>query len=142
MKAPKKKREWDNEDINYARTISDVISLAISSQMRLEAERRLEFKSHLLSALSLCTEKFLLSKTTQQMFQETYDIIGKAAKVDHMYYYEKDPIYNTVSQKYKWSREGIEHQITPLRHMTEENLKEIYEAAAQKKNSKHTYQKT
>ncbi len=128
-----KKREWDNEDINYARTISDVISLAISSQMRLEAERKLEFKSQLLSALSLCTEKFLLSKTTQQMFQETYDIIGKAAKVDHMYYYEKDPVYNTVYQKYKWSREGVAHQITPLRHMTEENLKEIYEAAQQKK---------
>lgn len=127
------KREWDNEDINYARTISDVISLAISSQMRLEAERKLEFKSHLLSALSSCTEKFLLSKTTHQMFQETYDIIGKAAKVDHMYYYEKDPIYNTVSQKYKWSREGVVHQITPLRHMTEDNLKEIYEAAQQKK---------
>lgn len=133
FESTEKKREWDNEDINYARTISDVISLAISSQMRLEAERKLEFKSQLLSALSLCTEKFLLSKTTQQMFQETYDIIGKAAKVDHMYYYEKDPIYNTVSQKYKWSREGIEHQITPLRHMTEENLKEIYEAAQQKK---------
>ena len=133
FESTERKREWDNEDINYARTISDVISLAISSQMRLEAERRLEFKSHLLSALSLCTEKFLLSKTTQQMFQETYDIIGKAAKVDHMYYYEKDPIYNTVSQKYKWSREGIEHQITPLRHMTEDNLKEIYEAAQQKK---------
>lgn len=133
FESTEKKREWDNEDINYARTISDVISLAISSQMRLEAERKLEFKSHLLSALSSCTEKFLLSKTTEQMFQETYNIIGKAAKVDHMYYYEKDPIYNTVSQKYKWSREGVVHQITPLRHMTEENLKEIYEAAQQKK---------
>nr|WP_294779372.1 PAS domain S-box protein [uncultured Flavobacterium sp.] len=133
FESTEKQREWDNEDINYARTISDVISLAISSQMRLEAERKLEFKSQLLSALSLCTEKFLLSKTTQQMFQETYDIIGKAAKVDHMYYYERDAIYNTVSQKYKWSRQGIEHQITPLRHMTEENLKEIFEAAQQKK---------
>ncbi|SFC93030.1 PAS domain S-box protein [Flavobacterium phragmitis] len=133
FESTEKKREWDNEDINYARTISDVISLAISSQMRLEAERKLEFKSQLLSALSLCTEKFLLSKTTQQMFQETYDIIGKAAKVDHMYYYEKDPVYNTVYQKYKWSREGVIHQITPLRHMTEDNLKEIYEAAQQKK---------
>ncbi|MBE8726738.1 PAS domain S-box protein [Flavobacterium hungaricum] len=127
------KREWDNEDINYARTISDVISLAISSQMRLEAERRLEFKSQLLYALSLCTEKFLLSKTTQQMFQETYDLIGKAAKVDHMYYYERDFSSNTVSQRYKWSRMGVAHQITPLRHMTEENLKEIYDAAQNKK---------
>ncbi len=133
FESTEQKREWDNEDINYARTISDVISLAISSQMRLEAERKLELKSQLLSALSLCTEKFLLSKTTHQMFQETYNIIGKAAKVDHMYYYEKDPIYNTVSQKYKWSREGVTHQITPLRQMTEENLKEIYDAASQRK---------
>ncbi|OXE98015.1 PAS domain S-box-containing protein [Flavobacterium araucananum] len=127
------KRDWDNEDINYARTISDVISLAISSQMRLEAERRLEFKSQLLSALSLCTEKFLLSKSTHEMFQETYDLIGKAAKVDHMYYYERDFTTNVASQKYKWSRKGIAHQITELQHLTEDNLAEIYEAAQNKK---------
>lgn len=122
-------RDWDNEDINYARTISDVISLAISMQMRLETERRLEFKSQLLSALSLCTEKFLLSKSTEQMFQETYDLIGKASKADHIFYYERDFTTNTVVQKYKWSRKGIPHQITPLRHMTEDNLIEIFEAA-------------
>ncbi|PIF30627.1 PAS domain S-box-containing protein [Flavobacterium sp. 9] len=133
FESTEEQREWDNEDINYARTISDVISLAISSQMRLEAERKLEFKSQLLSALSLCTEKFLLSKTTQEMFQETYDLIGKAAKVDHMYYYERDFTTNTVSQKYKWSKSGVTHQITPLRQLTEDNLKEIYNVAQSKK---------
>ncbi|TDW48897.1 PAS domain S-box-containing protein [Flavobacterium sp. 270] len=127
------KRDWDNEDINYARTISDVISLAISSQMRLEAERRLEFKSQLLYALSLCTEKFLLSKSTQEMFAETYELIGKAANVDHMFYYEKDFTTDTVSQKHKWSREGIEHQITKLRTFSKEDFKEIYDAAQNKK---------
>ena len=119
------KRDWDNEDINYARTISDVISLAISSQMRLKAEKKLEHKSELLSALALCTEKFLLSKSLQKMFQETYDIIGRASKVDHIFYYEKDLETNTISQQYKWSREGIEHQRTTLQVFTEENLKEI-----------------
>lgn len=133
FESTQEKREWDNEDINYARTISDVISLAISSQMRLEAERRLEFKSQLLSALSLCTEKFLLSKTPHEMFQETYDLIGKAAKVDHMFYYEKDFTNDTVSQKYKWSRQGIEHQITKVQPMSQDHLKEIYEAAHNKK---------
>jgi PAS domain S-box-containing protein len=133
FESTEEQREWDNEDINYARTISDVISLAISSQMRLEAERKLEFKSQLLYALSLCTEKFLLSKTTQQMFQETYDLIGKAAKVDHMYYYERDFTTNTVSQKYKWSKQGVAHQITKLKQLTEDNLKEIYEIAQNKK---------
>ena len=119
------KREWDNEDINYARTISDVISLAISSQMRLKAEKKLELKSDLLSAMALCTEKFLSSKGPQKMFQETYNIIGKASKADHIFYYEKDFETNTISQKYKWSREGVVHQITELQKFTEENLKEI-----------------
>ncbi|MEN2413552.1 response regulator [Flavobacterium mesophilum] len=119
------KREWDNEDINYARTISDVISLAISSQMRLKAEKKLELKTDLLSAMALCTEKFLLTKGPQKMFQETYDIIGKASKADHIFYYEKDFETNTISQQYKWSREGVVHQITELQKFTDDNLKEI-----------------
>ncbi|WP_426484395.1 response regulator [Flavobacterium sp. 2] len=119
------KREWDNEDINYARTIADVISLAISSQMRLKAEKKLELKTDLLSAMALCTEKFLSSKGPQKMFQETYDIIGKASKADHIFYYEKDFETNTISQQYKWSREGVVHQITELQKFTDEDLKEI-----------------
>ncbi|MWB96180.1 PAS domain S-box protein [Flavobacterium sp. GA093] len=127
------KREWDNEDINYSRTIADIISLAISSQMRLKAEKKLELKSELLSALALCTEKFLLSKNIQEMFEETYEIIGKAAKVDHMFYYEKDFENNTISQKYKWSKDGVPHQITTLRQFTEDNLSEIFFHAKKKK---------
>lgn len=125
FESTEEKREWDNEDINYARTISDVISLAISSQMRLKAEKKLELKSELLSALALCTEKFLLSKSTQKMFAETYEIIGKASNVDHIFYYEKDFETNTISQKYKWTKAGMVHQITKLQKLKEENLQEI-----------------
>jgi PAS domain S-box-containing protein len=128
-----KKRDWDNEDINYARTIADVISLAISSQMRLKAERKLEFKSQLLSALALCTEKFLLSKTTEEMFQETYNIIGKVAHADHIYYYEKDFDTNTISQKYKWSKEEMPGENVILQKFTATDLKEIIEKAENKK---------
>lgn len=127
------KREWDNEDINYARTISDVISLAISSQMRLKAEKKLELKSELLSALALCTEKFLMSKSTKEMFEETYEIIGEASNVDHIFYYEKDFETQTISQKHKWSKDGIKHQITKLQQFTEDNLKEIITHSQNKK---------
>ncbi|PXY46059.1 PAS domain S-box protein [Flavobacterium hydrophilum] len=133
FESTEKKREWDNEDINYARTIADVISLAISSQMRLKAERKLEFKSQLLSALALCTEKFLLSKTTEEMFQETYNIIGKTAHADHIYYYEKDFDTNTISQKYKWSREENPDENIILQNFKETDLKEIIEKAQNKK---------
>ncbi|MCV9926146.1 PAS domain S-box protein [Flavobacterium sp. LS1R49] len=127
------KRIWDNEDINFARTISDIISLAISSQMRLVAEKKLKFKSELLSALALCTEKFLLSKSTSEMFEETFEIIGKATKVDHMFYYEKDSDTNLVSQKYKWAREGITNQITKLQGFTVDNLHEIFTQVSNKR---------
>lgn len=133
FESTEEKRDWDNEDINYARTISDVISLAISSQMRLKAEKKLELKSELLSALALCTEKFLMSKSTHKMFEETYEIIGVASNVDHIFYYEKDFETNTISQQYKWSRDGVKHQITELQHFTEENLKEIIEHSQNKK---------
>jgi PAS domain S-box-containing protein len=133
FESTKNKRIWDNEDINFARTISDIISLAISSQMRLMTEKKLEFKSQLLSALALCTEKFLLSKSTAKMFEETFEIIGKATKVDHMFYYEKNYETNLVSQKYKWAREGITKQITKLQGFTSDNLHEIFNQAQNKK---------
>ncbi|WP_229335616.1 PAS domain S-box protein [Flavobacterium sp. ALJ2] len=133
FEATQNKRIWDNEDISFGRTISDIISLAISSQMRLIAEKKLEFKSQLLSALALCTEKFLLSKSTSKMFEETFDIIGKATKVDHMFYYEKDMDTNLVSQKYKWARKGIIEQITKLQGFSPENLNEIFSQAQNKK---------
>ncbi|MFY0483684.1 PAS domain S-box protein [Flavobacterium sp. PLA-1-15] len=131
-----KKKFWDNEDINFVRTISDIISLAIESQMRLIAEKKLEYKSDLLSALALCTEKFLLSKSIYDMFSETFEIIGKATNADHIYYYENDPKTNLISQKYKWGKENIVLQITPLRKFDHAFFKNIIEAA----NNKRPYQ--
>ncbi|WP_278010476.1 ATP-binding protein [Flavobacterium gyeonganense] len=101
--------------------------------MRLKAERKLELKSQLLSALALCTEKFLLSKTSEEMFKETYNIIGKVAHADHIYYYEKDFDTNTISQKYKWSKTENPNESIILQNFTEENLKEIIEKAENKK---------
>jgi len=132
----KVKRNWDNEDINFARTISDIISLQIASKKRYKAERKLEYKSELLSAMALCTEKFLLSKSVDEMFIETYEIMGKATKADHICYYEKDLNTNLVSQKFKWSKEGIQVQITELQTFSPENMKEILTHAKNKKNLK------
>ena len=127
------KKYWDNDDINFARTISDIISLQIASRKRYQAEVKLEYKSDLLSAMALCTEKFLLSKSIDEMFIETYEIIGQATKSDHLMYYELDPVTNLISQKFKWSREGIPLQITELSAFTFENLKELFTQINEKK---------
>lgn len=129
----KNQRNWDNEDLNFARTISDIISLVISSQRRYKAELKREYKSELLSAMTLCTEKFLTSKSIYEMLIKTYEIIGKATKTDHIYYYENNYETNIINQKFKWAKEGVPLQITELQNFTHENLKEIIVQANEKK---------
>jgi PAS domain S-box-containing protein len=129
----KNKRYWDNEDINFARTISDIISLQIASKKRYQAEKKLKNKSELLSAMALCTEKFLSSKSIDEMFIETYEIIGKATKSDHLFYYELDSNTNLISQKFKWAKDGVTMQITDLQQFNFNNLKEIFTQIKNKK---------
>jgi len=127
------KRYWDNEDINFARTISDIISLQITSKKRYRAEIKLQYKSELLSAMALCTEKFLLSNSINEMFKETFEIMGHTTKLDHLFYYEKDLNTYLISQKFKWAREGIPVQIAELQKITHENLNEIITRVKNKK---------
>lgn len=117
--------DWDNEDITFARSLSDLIVIALESQRRLEVERKLAYKSELLSAIVVCTEKFLQSRNQQEIFEETYPLIGKITGADHLYYYENDPKTQLISQKYKWGREGIPLQITPLQPFSHEQIIEI-----------------
>ncbi|MDI6033553.1 PAS domain S-box protein [Flavobacterium sp. LB2P84] len=111
----KNKRNWDNDDIIFARTISDIISLTIISHSRYETEKKLEYKSELLSAMALCTEKFLNSKDINDIFSDVLIIMGQATKSHRAYYYENDVNTGLISQKYRW----IIHNIK----LTENNVK-------------------
>ncbi|WP_188051598.1 PAS domain S-box protein [Flavobacterium sp. GP15] len=95
-------KNWDNDDIIFARTISDLISLTVISQSRYDAEKKLEYKSELLSAMTLCTEKFLNSNDISAIFSDVLIIMGKATKSHRAYYYEDDNNQKTISQKYRW----------------------------------------
>lgn len=111
----KHEKKWDNEDINFARTISDIISLLILSNMRFEAEKKLQYKSELLSAMTLCTEKFLNSNDINDIFSDVLIIMGKATKSHRAYYYENIPETKCISQKYRWIINNIK--------LTENNIK-------------------
>ena len=126
-------KKWDNEDVSFARSVADLIVIALESQLRLDAEKKLAYKSELLSAMALCTEKFLQSRNQMEIFQETYPLIGKVTNADHLYYYENDPKTNLIYQKYKWAKENVILQITPLQNFTHENLFEITNKAKKRK---------
>ncbi len=115
LEATKSKINWDNEDINFARSISDIISLTMISQSRYETEKKLEYKSELLSAMALCTEKFLNSNDINDIFSDVLIIMGQATKSHRAYYYENDANTGLISQKYRWIINNIK--------LTENNIK-------------------
>ncbi|OYQ43545.1 PAS domain S-box protein [Flavobacterium aurantiibacter] len=121
------KHVFDNEDIAFIRSVSDIISLAIEAQLRKDIEEKLAYRSDLLTAMAKCTEVFLNNKNAEDMFAQTFEIIGKTTDADHIYFYGNDPVSNLISQTYKWGRPGIALQITPLQKFTHQNLKEITE---------------
>lgn len=108
-------RNWDNDDINFARSVSEVVSLAIESSKRLETEKRLEEKTKILAAIASSTE-ILIKKTDideafNEIFSTTLSKLGEAANVDRIYYFENNPITLTLSQKQEWVRQGIFSQL-------------------------------
>lgn len=102
LEATAEGKQWDSEDINFSRSISDIIAIAFESEMRMEIENRLQYKSELLSAMTLCTEKFLSSKDINAIFSDVLIIMGKTTKSKRVYYYENNPETELISQKYRW----------------------------------------
>lgn len=100
-------KEWDTDDINFSRSVSDLIIIALESKLRLEAENKIAYKSELLSAMSLCTEKFLNSKNINDVFADVLIIIGNATKSSRAYYYENDLETNLISQKHRWLKNNL-----------------------------------
>ena len=126
-------RNWDTEDTNFIRSIIDFVSLGLELQLRIKTEKKLHYKSQVWTVVSKCTEHFLQSKSSFEMFSETFNAIGIVTKVDHIYYYENNIKNNLINQKYKWAKENVQLQITPLQTFTHKNFEEIVEAALQKK---------
>jgi len=93
---------WDDDDIIFARTISDLISLTVVSQSKYQVEKNLQYKSELLSAMAVCAEKFLNSNDISDIFSDILIVMGKATNSHRAYYYENNFKTDTISQKYRW----------------------------------------
>ena len=97
--------EWDNEDINFARSISDLIAIALESNMRFEAEQKLTYKSDILHEIIKNTEQFLLSKNTSEIIQGILNTIGNVTKVDKLSFFENNAESSSIIQKFRWLEE-------------------------------------
>ncbi|HKO78527.1 MAG TPA: ATP-binding protein, partial [Flavobacterium sp.] len=98
-------KNWDNEDINFAKSISDLIVIALTSQMRLEIEQRLAYKSELLLVINKNTNQFLLQKSTSKLIMGIINEIGKITLSERISYFKKDPKTHLFDQKCMWTNE-------------------------------------
>jgi PAS domain S-box-containing protein len=97
--------EWDNEDINFSRSIADLIAIAIESQLLLESDKKLSYKSEILTVINKNTQKFLMSKNTDEIFHGILDTIGNVTQVDRLSFFENNAQNKSLIQKFRWSGE-------------------------------------
>lgn len=97
--------EWDDDEINFARTISDIIAISIESFNRKVLEKQAIYKSEILLEITKFTEHLLASNDILQVFKNANNFIGEVIKADRFYYYENDE-NNLLSHKFEWKVEN------------------------------------
>lgn len=118
-------KKWDSDDSNFAKTIADIMSLGIATQLRMKEEKNFKEKSQLLSAVAKCTDSFLKNKSLYEMFEETFEAIGKASKSDRMSYYEKNELDGLFDQKFYWVKDKGTDSLQSEKRFSEEECSEI-----------------
>ena len=100
-----KYKEWDNEDISFARSMSDFIAIVNETNQRLLAEKKLAYKSEMLSEIAKNTEQYLVNKDNDAIFSITFKSIGKVLDIDRLSFFENDTQSQSLNQKYRWLKE-------------------------------------
>ncbi|MGV9004777.1 PAS domain S-box protein [Flavobacterium sp.] len=123
-------RKWDNDDINFARSISDIIAIAIESKMRLETEEKLVYKNDILYQIIKNTERFLQAKDNDEILKNILSAIGKVTNVDVLSYYKCNLEGNTFEQKLRWNKEtdSLDELNPRILKVPFELVPDIYEA--------------
>jgi PAS domain S-box-containing protein len=118
---------WDDEDIIFAKSITEIIAIAIEAQKRKEAERLLAYKNEILSVINTNSQKILVSKNNSEIFEKTFFSIGKVLKADRISFFENDSTSKRIHQKYRWLNEShlLAEPPLNLQNIPYTNIKEI-----------------
>lgn len=111
LESTTKIKQWDNQDINFARSIADYLALALETSQRIEAERNLAYKSELLSCITSITNKLIITRQLYTIFDEILESIGKSVNVDRVHFFIFNNKTNTVSLDFEWAKEERLKQI-------------------------------
>lgn len=128
-------KNWTNEDINFAKTISEIIALAIETIKRKEAEDQIIKKNKILLAIAKITSNLIGKKDPNQIFDKSLSLIAKTVNANRFYYFENNTLTNLISQKFEWtSAENLIEINNPvLQNMAHDAFPEFMEKILKKK---------
>jgi len=121
-------KEWDNEDINFARSIADLIAIAIESQLLQESDKKLSYKSEILTVISKNIDKFLLHKNTDDILKGILNEVGNVLRVDKISFFSKNETTNVYFQKHRWiaASKGFVEPNENLQNLSLETLSFVF----------------
>lgn len=105
------RRVWEIDDINFLKTVAEILTSAIESRMRMKAEEELRYKTKILTTIAENTQKVFESETNEEIFNKTINKLGDILAVDRIYFFEIDKSETSFSQKFEWCADASLSQI-------------------------------
>ncbi len=129
-------KDWDNEDISFARSLADFLAVVTETNQRILAEKKLAYKSELLSVVAKNTEQFIRYKNNDILFETTFNAIGNTLGVSGLSFFESDIANEVYIQKYRWSKENkhLKESNEPNRTIPYSKLSEPHKQILKKNN--------
>ncbi|HRE58199.1 MAG TPA: response regulator, partial [Candidatus Kapabacteria bacterium] len=123
---------WTDDDLRFARSISDIVSIMYESEKTRKAEQETFYKSTLLRMLSETTERLLKSNDWEHALRNSIHDIGDLFGNDRIYYYQIISHHGTrersVKKLIEWikSDEVIREDIDGVHKMPYSTSKAFY----------------
>ena len=140
FEATDEKKEWTNEDINFARTVTEIIALAIETIKRKEAEDQIIYKNKILTAIAKITSNLIAKKDPNQIFDKSLSLIARTVNANRFYFFENNISTNLMSQKFEWTSNSdfIELNNPELQDIAHDKYPEFMDRLLNKKVYKNT----
>jgi PAS domain S-box-containing protein len=101
-------KTWTEDEISLFVILSNIISKAFE---RLETKKRLALKASILSAIGEVNEMLFKSEDIVATMIDCFPMVGEAAQVDRVYFFERTRNKELFSQKVEWTRGSVSSQI-------------------------------
>ena len=103
FEATHKPRKWSSEEVNFTKSISEIITLNFEAVNRKEAEKQLIKNNKILTIIAAVTSNLMKAKTITDIFDDNLINIARTIEADRFYFFENNKKEQLISQKFEWT---------------------------------------